>query len=352
MNLPKQTVQQKNESDSYAIILYYLRSLGIFRNVTQSDYGIDFDLELVVAGKVTGKYLKIQVKSSDDLYIRKKDGIPTVGNIKQSTLWYWAEISQHTNVVLFAVDLKSERIYTSKPLFWQVIKLMDKSESSKTIECLDLFKDTTDELEAKDFNLAAATLTIRHFFAPPIRNQTSMHTSMLRGLRSFIQFYSDVFHYDSHLPIEDTEIFRQFLELSKDLFWTDNVANDFQESDRKHWHSYQFWHNKNQSDAPLNIDCQTPMRILMPHVMRLLLKLRSDVIDGGYYWLSKNPEYFKMVTNYRIPDQLDHDDLLRMPETGDPFELLDESKIYDAIAAVNKKIEATPKKLKKPTSGS
>jgi hypothetical protein len=38
MDLPKRIKQHKAESDSYAILLYKLKDLGIFRNVTSSDY--------------------------------------------------------------------------------------------------------------------------------------------------------------------------------------------------------------------------------------------------------------------------------------------------------------------------
>ena len=46
MNFPKVIIQHKHESESFAIILYQLRELGIFRNITESDYGIDFEMEI------------------------------------------------------------------------------------------------------------------------------------------------------------------------------------------------------------------------------------------------------------------------------------------------------------------
>lgn len=54
MDFPKRIKQRKNESDSFAIILYKLREIGIFRNVTESDYGIDFEIEVVNGEKVEG----------------------------------------------------------------------------------------------------------------------------------------------------------------------------------------------------------------------------------------------------------------------------------------------------------
>ena len=59
MDFPKRIKQHKNESDSFAIILYKLREIGIFRNVTESDYGIDFEIEVVNGDKVEGHCLRI-----------------------------------------------------------------------------------------------------------------------------------------------------------------------------------------------------------------------------------------------------------------------------------------------------
>src|SRR5258708_19558395 len=85
MDMPTRTKQKKAESDSYAIFLYKLRGLGIFRNMTENDYGIDFEIELVAKEAVTGLYFKAQVKSAAPLYIRA-DGVPTVAGVNQTTL--------------------------------------------------------------------------------------------------------------------------------------------------------------------------------------------------------------------------------------------------------------------------
>lgn len=140
MDFPKRIKQHKNESDSFAIILYKLREIGIFRNVTESDYGIDFEIEVVNGDKVEGHCIKVQVKSSDDLNIRE-DGVATVGGIKQSSLNYWAEISYNLPVVAIAVDVVSETVFVSDALFWQAISKLDNTLSSKTIEFGDCHDD-------------------------------------------------------------------------------------------------------------------------------------------------------------------------------------------------------------------
>lgn len=101
--------------------------MGVFRDQTSNDYGVDFEIEIENNGRMEGHCLKVQVKSSDDLNIRN-DGHATVGGIKQSTLNYWAEISYNQPVVGMAVDLDgSEKIYVYGLLFWQVIKNIEPS---------------------------------------------------------------------------------------------------------------------------------------------------------------------------------------------------------------------------------
>ena len=92
MSYPERIQQHKNEDKSFAIIKKDLIELGVFRDQTSNDYGVDFEIEIENNGRMEGHCLKVQVKSSDDLNIRN-DGHATVGGIKQSTLNYWAEIS-------------------------------------------------------------------------------------------------------------------------------------------------------------------------------------------------------------------------------------------------------------------
>jgi hypothetical protein len=75
MELPERIEQKKAESDSYAILLDKLRGIGIFRNLTENDYGIDFEIEIVDESSVTGRYFKAQVKSAEQIYVRE-DGVP------------------------------------------------------------------------------------------------------------------------------------------------------------------------------------------------------------------------------------------------------------------------------------
>ena len=80
MSFPERIQQHKNEDKSFAIIKKDLIELGVFRDQTSYDYGIDFEIEIENNGRMEGHCLKVQVKSSDDLNIRN-DGHATVGGI-------------------------------------------------------------------------------------------------------------------------------------------------------------------------------------------------------------------------------------------------------------------------------
>jgi hypothetical protein len=292
MNFPKRIIQKQHESESYAILLYKLRKVGIFRNLTENDYGIDFEIEIVKNGKLTGKYLKVQVKSAEVIKLRKKDNVPTVSGIKQSTLLYWTELSFSTNVLVFLVDIKQEKIYLTKPIFWQAAKLIDGSNKSKTIEFLPV-----SEYHAE----VAKALTSVYAVAPTIRDHIYLHVEAIRHLKQFIDLYLGIFHYDSHMPIEEPVIFKQFLELCQKLLWYRNVVEKFSKADLQNPYSIHHWKKKTKSYELYNYICQIPMKILMPEFLAELTSLRKRILDSEYYWIHKNTEYFRLVYTHGIP---------------------------------------------------
>lgn len=223
MDLPTRIKQHKAESHSYAILLYKLREIGIFRNVTESDYGIDFEVEIVDGTSVTGRYFKAQVKSSEDLKIRKRDQVPVVGGIKESTLYYWTELSYRTHVILYAVDLKTERIYLSRPVFWQATKLISGDKKTKSVEFIPFSAEITD-----DKLLEALPVVLTKIFAlsPSLGDQIYAHKTALRYLKQFLELYVDVHHYDGHVEVNDTNTLKTLLDISRILLW----EHDFKKS--------------------------------------------------------------------------------------------------------------------------
>lgn len=302
MELPKRIKQHKAESDSYAILLYKLRHIGIFRNVTECDYGIDFEVELVRGTEVTGRYFKAQVKSSENLRIRKKDGIPVVGGIKESTLYYWTELSYKTHVIGFAVDLKSEDIYVSRPLFWQATTLINGDEKSKSIEFLKAV-DAKEDKKIRDImpGLLAVTLAVQ----PSVPDTIYSHKLALRYLEQFLSLYVDVFHYDGHVEMHDVDAFKTLLDASK-LLLAEHEDVDFKMGDHdiRYRYSFDYWVSNSgdwATDEVTNYSAQVPVKALVPMLVAKLKKLRALVFKGKYYWAYKDPTYLRLVYETKLP---------------------------------------------------
>ena len=305
MNLPKRIIQKQHESESYAILVYKLRNLGIFRNLTENDYGIDFEIEVVSDGKLAGKYVKVQVKSAKAIKIRKKDDVPTVSGIKQSTLWYWTQLSFSTNVLVFLVDINSEAIYLTKPVFWQATRLIDGSNKTKTIEFLPV----------KDYHAEVAkALTWAYALAPTIRDQIYFHIEAIRHLKDFIEMHLGAFWYDSHTTIQEPFIFEHFLTLSKKLLYYRKTVDKFPKKDSHNPYSIHHWKKKSEYSEPYNYICQTPLSIIMPDFLDELRSLRERVINSAYYWIHKDLSYFKLVYTHKIPNELEHKQLAKSLE--------------------------------------
>lgn len=302
MQLPKRIRQHKAESDSYAILLYKLRNIGIFRNVTESDYGIDFEVEIVHGSEVTGKYFKAQVKSSEKLKIRKKDSVPVVGGIKESTLYYWAELSYKSHVIAFAVDLKSEEIYVSRPLFWQATTLINGDKKSKSIEFLPPVS-TTEDKKLRD--VMPGLFALAFAISPSIPDIIYSHKLALRYLKQFLTLYVDVFHYDAHCEIHDSDAFNTLLDACRVLLEENNKEDfDLGCHDKKFLYSFDYW-VKNSGDwatnEVTNFSAQTPVKALIPLLIQKLKKLQALVFKGKYYWSYKDPTYLRLVFESKLP---------------------------------------------------
>lgn len=321
MDLPKRTRQQESEAQSYAILLYKLRGLGIFRNLTENDYGIDFELELINSGQVSGQSVKIQVKSAEKLRLRK-DKTPSVGGIKQSTLVYWCELSYRTNVIAYAVDLDSETIYVSRNLFWQATQAIDGSASSKSISFLP---------SGKDGDLTAKVATLMWAFAPTAADHVYAHTLALRRLGDFLQLFGDAFHYDAGTPVEGTT-FHDLIEVSRILLWSEGDGLWSDKKDRRNWSNPDYWIAKSEADNWDGLSCYAAQPILstiMPALVACLQRYREWVLNGKYYWANRNPQFLALVYEAVLPGSDEPEDLINW---GRHYEqhLFEQKRMYPA----------------------
>lgn len=303
MDFPKRTKQRRSEAHSYAILLYKLRDLGIFRNLTDNDYGIDFELELVNDDQVTARSVKIQVKSAENLKLRA-NGSPSIGGIKQTTLAYWCELSYRSNIIAYAVDLATETIYVSKNLFWQATEALDGGSATKTIKFAAVNEDA---------DLTAKVATKLWAIAPTAADHVYAHTLALRRLPDFLELLSDAFHYDPGTEVNES-VFIDLLEASRILLWFEGDGLWQDENDRKFWRSYEYWRQKSEADnwdGLVSFTARPILLVLIPALLKALLRFRKRVIKGKYYWSHRNPAFLGLVYETELPDEFGKDDLIQ-----------------------------------------
>jgi hypothetical protein len=303
MELPERTRQHKAESDSYAILLYKLRRIGIFRDMTENDYGIDFEIELVRGSRVTGNYFKAQVKSAQEDLVRISDGIPTIGGIKQTTLNYWCELSLRTHVIAYAVDLKSELIYVSRPLFWQATRLLTGDGKKKTIE---FYPDKP----AENVNWVTL-LTLKGALSPQVRDELYAHAAALRELPAFLELYADVFHYDGWGEIPNPRVFQVFLETVGILAWEWLEQPSYPDADKQIRSQFAAGRRPGGAASEItNDEAGRVLKVLLPVLIQRLQEYKTRILAAPHYWYQRNPQYLQLVYETALPPDTNHETLL------------------------------------------
>lgn len=343
LKLPTRTAQKKSEDDSLGIVKYKLGDLGIFRGLTENDYGIDVDLELEESGEVTGRSVKIQVKSSKKLKIRK-NGTPAVSGIKQSTLNYWCQIAFRTSVIAYVVDLDSEKIYVTADLFWQATKLLDGGSSTKTITFLP---------EGPDNVALAKIVTAIQAFQPTMSDFVTAHTLALRSIKSFLQLLADAFHYDAGTELDEA-VFRDLLQACRVLMWNDGEELWTDESDQRGWQRVEYWRRKSEADGWDGLSCyagQPILSVLIPALFQELRGLQKVVMAGKFFWAHQDPEYLALMYDTTIPDTDKTDALIEWSYDYDQ-----RTRIVDGMGAYlaqqARTPPAKPKKARKAVTAS
>jgi hypothetical protein len=298
MRLPKRKSQKATESKSIDILKYKIGDLGIVRNQTESDFGIDLELELVYKENVTGRIVKAQVKSGKDLQPRK-DGVVTISGIKQSTLRYWCDISFAISVIVYAVDLKTETIHVVLDVFWQASAALGGGDpdSTKTLECMKApDKKAVDILPVVATIIAATQPTMTEFVAA--------HRLALRHVEDFIELLGDAFQYDAGTEVNEP-VFKDLLQACRVLLWQKGEDLWADPDDKKNWSDYDYWRDKSSRDRWDGLVCYTAKPILirlLPVLMKYVRRANKRVLAGKYYWAHKNPEYLQMVYETILPN--------------------------------------------------
>lgn len=297
MDFPRQIRQHKNESDSFAIVLYKLRELGIFRNVTTQDYGIDFEIELVEEGRVCGHCVKVQVKSSEKLYF-DKDERPIIGGIKQTTLRYWAELSYSIPVIALCVDLNTEMVYSTGAIFWQAISLLDATERSKTIKFQKAMGP--EELICEIRNIAKGYSLREELFA---------HKWILRNIKEIFELYTGSWWYDADSQTLDLTVFKLLLDNAKVILtpWINKTKTDQKAFEQLL--TYDYYYIRSDYDEPHNRVIYEGLKDFIVQLLNTLVFIREEVLSSGYYWVYNDDDYLRLVIETQVPAFKDEKDL-------------------------------------------
>lgn len=293
MELPIIVKTKQEEKESFRIIEEALEKDFILRKQNESDdYGIDAEIELIHEGHATGKIIKIQVKSSLDLEIRKKDNVPTVSGIKQSTLNYWIATSDYAHVVIFAVDLMHKDIYITYPIFYQATQLIDSSKQTKTIE-FQKRKFTAPEL--------GKVLKLFLLFPRP-KEELKQYQRLQRDIKKYINFWGEIHWYDLQCQF-DWETMESFIELFGTTLWLESIFCKEKPPqyllDKKTpvgdliW-TRSFWKSLQDSGYP-NLFAREPFSYLISILLIYMNSYREKVLSARFYWVKNNRVFLRSV---------------------------------------------------------
>lgn len=294
MDFPKRTEQNKHEDSSVAKLKDRYNDLGVIREVNNRDFGIDIEFEVENQGAMEGHFIKVQLKSSKDLYI-DNDGHAKVGNIKMTTLNYWAEISRKLPVVGVAIDVDRDTIYVSDLLFWQITSLIEPLA----------YKTTIDEKGKEKKILVTKTIDfgschddvrnmskLRHYaYAPSINEQINAMKWLFRKYHDILDLYADADTLDKFCSINEPVLFQSLLDNAKIILSSDENYNPLMD---KHF-DYKYYEDKSNGDDPYNYEVKLGLDVFIKKLLDRLVNLKTLILDASYYWISTDPKCLELV---------------------------------------------------------
>lgn len=297
MDFPKRIQQHKNESDSFAIIQYKLKDIGIIRAMTDHDYGIDFEIEVVNGTSVQGKTIKVQLKSSDDLNVRQSDGKATVGGIKQSTFNYWASLSYSVPVIGMAVDLSSEDIYVSEPLFFQSITSIKGNGDN-----------STGTIDFQPFHYTEDIIKYLHSIVDSYDLRGGFYALrwIVGNFRKIMDFYYNAEGCDFFLEIDEPEELQTILENSNNLLML-SLTSGLIKSDNVNFDTfkYSYYAKMNDGYTPSYQSVIDGFKQMLPTLVIILRIIKEKMENSFYYWLNNDLDLLNIVERTFIPNPKD-----------------------------------------------
>jgi len=294
---PKRVIQHKNETKALAIFLYHLRNFGgIIRDLRESDYGIDLEYEFVSGENVVGRFLKIQLKSFE----RVSSGAPKIGNLKQSTLNYWAELSYTVNTIVVGVDGVRERMYFTFPVFWDAISGINNTNERKSIAFANMGRSSANA-DIDDLNQATAILIHHMALIPTVGELLLRHKNVLARIGEIIELCSVCIFNDQFLEFEDFDELKRLLDDASALLWRQDLQKTHEGSDKKYrWLSLDFFRASTRDGTLRYLDMPDKLNPIVVSLLRELVSLRTKTLNGFCYWLVKDRDYLELVYKHNV----------------------------------------------------
>lgn len=107
MELPNRPIQHIVDTNGTALLTYLLPNDYIFRTIGERDYGIDGLIELAFGGYATGKFISVQLKSSQNFLWNQNNTVSI--SIPKRTCNYW--LNNPMPVFLFISDLSLNKVF-------------------------------------------------------------------------------------------------------------------------------------------------------------------------------------------------------------------------------------------------
>jgi hypothetical protein len=303
--LPTQPGSKVIERTSLRILLDTLPSQWIFRHVSTDDYGIDAEIELVsTTGDITGHFFKAQVKSSQSPSIRKSDGIPTVGGVKQTTLYYWTRLNKYIHVVCFLVDTASRLVYWT-PVFWQAAGLIDSDAQTKTVEFLP------DPIEKQ-----STILTFIQYIISPVETR---QLESVKGVLSRIGKYVDLYdwcNYADYGSLVNESAFRMFLFDVGQLCFDQTVKSKISVS----FEYYRIRSDKEYGDSVANFIAKEPVNYYFQPLLERTFGIIDSIKQHSYFWIDFDKELWDTAANLQKPPSFKPEEVLQWRQKNPQFD--------------------------------
>lgn len=134
----------------------------------------------------------------------------------------------------------------------------------------------------------------------------------MRNIRQIFEMYTDASWYDRYCSNIDMNLFRSFLENVK-VFLSFNESFKTNVADFNALFDFNVYKREsNYEDELYNYIVKQALTPLLPPLVEVLDRYRTQILDSAYYWAEKDPEYLRMTFNTKWPKYTKMEELVKV----------------------------------------